>query len=185
MKKMLVFFFVSFACSSLLLTGCKDANQKKLAMIESKVLENGPALSQMEAIFSLYYTHYSPNKVLSDDFYIRRDQATAFYGYNLSKIKIEIRKENNIDTLFVEVPEVMLISKDRKISQLPEYAHENYTPKDANGRSINIDHIMDKKLDSLLKKYNSKSIEKTKELSEMYFKALAKRFGLALDMKYN
>ena len=176
---------IIIGCLLIFLPSCKNAKQSKLSMIESKVLENGPALSQMEAVFSLYYTHYSPNKILSDDFYIRRDQATAFYGYDLNKVKIEIKQKDDKDTLFVELPKIILISKDRKIIDLPEYTHENFTPKDKDGNSINIDHIMDRKLDFLLKKYNNKSVEKTKELSEMYFKALAKRFGLALEIKYN
>lgn len=172
----------------LFIAGCDQkteiSTEQKSESIRSKILDTGPALSQMEALFSLHFTHHSPNKILSDDFYIRRDQATAFYGYDLNKLKIKIGKKDGQDTLFVEFPEVILISTDRRIIEPPEYAHKNYSPKNDEGKAINVDHLMDKKLNSLISKYQSKSVEKTRELSELYFQALAKRHGLMLEIKY-
>ena len=168
----------------LVITGCNQSVVDQSDSIKSKILETGPALSQMEAIFSLHFTHHSPNKIISDDFYLRRDQATVFYGYDLNKLKIDILKKDGKNILFVEFPEVILISKDRKIIQPPEFAHSGYSPKDDKEKSINVDKVMDDKLNRLIDKYQEKSLSKTKELSELYFQALAKRHGLLLEIKY-
>ena len=152
-------------------------------IIESKIQEDGPCLSQMEALYNLAFAHYHKNMIFSDDIYYRRDLATVYYGYPLNELKIEVIEENDENILKVFLPNPKEITTDKKIKEL-NCTNKKYKPTDENDALINIDKIFNDKLDQLKNKYKEKSLSTTKELSQKYFHALGKRFGLKVKITY-
>ncbi|MGA1869953.1 MAG: hypothetical protein ACMUJM_15575 [bacterium] len=182
-SKMFIIFISSFIiimASAYINYNIKDTEE---ITIKCKIKEDAACLSQMEAIYSLAFTHFRERTIVSDDIYLRRDLATVFYGYSFDKLQINIIEEDNERILHVSLPQPQIISYDRKTKQV-ECTHDSYHPTDETKKEIDIDKILDDKLKALVNKYEAKSIETTKELSRLYFKALAKRFGLKLEMEY-
>lgn len=152
--------------------------------IISKIKEDGPSIAHLEAVYSLVFINERDNIIASNDLYVRRDQASIFYGYEIEDIEIKIVEENEKRTLRVKLPTPKQVSIDRKIVN-HFYTHDNYTPVDFNNNAIDVDRSIDNNLNKLSKQYGEKSLEMTKKLSLMYFENLAKRFGLDLKLEFS
>ena len=151
--------------------------------IVAKVQQDTPYLAQLEAAYSLAFINFHENPVFSDDFYVRRDLASVFYGYSLKNAEIKMIEENNEKVLWVKLPNPKQISIDRKIVDV-ESVRPGYQPLDQNKQPINVDAWMNEHLQKAIKQYEEKTIEQTKTLSKQYFEALAYRFGVKLKLEF-
>lgn len=185
MKNRIILALIISCFSSSLLTSCSDGNLKGLEQeIKTKVKSDIPHLAMLKANYTLNFFHYSENLIQSDDYYIRQDLAQVFYGYSLDDAKINVIREGDLNILDVELPLPKKISIDRRIVQKPLVTDEDYKPEDDDGKQIDIDAHMNKRLDETLKSYSEKTINKTQEVSQEYFEALASRYGLELRLTF-
>ena len=172
---------------TLLLVGMSACQRDKQEIIErhivAKVQQDTPYLAQLEATYSLAFTNYRPNTITSDDFYVRKDLASVFYGYALKEAEIHVIHKNDEDILSVKLPNPKQISIDRKILSI-ENAHEGYLPLDQEKHPINVDAWMNEHLQKAIQQYEEKTIEMTKTMSQQYFEAMAHRFGLKLKLEF-
>ena len=153
-------------------------------VIVAKITQETAYLANFETMYSLSFTNFRDNWVLSDDFYIRQDQANVYYGYALKDATIRVKHDDGKNTLFVHLPNPKQISIDRK-PVIEESRHENYKPVDSEKREINVDKLMNEELNKAILQYEQRSIEMTKEMSRQYFEALAYRFGLELQLEFS
>ena len=167
-----------------LLNSCGTDTEMLEKNIISKIKEDGPAIAHLEAVYSLVFVNERDNIIASNDLYVRRDQASIFYGYEIEDIEIKIVDENDKRLLRVKLPIPRQVSVDRKIVN-HFYTHDNYTPVDSKNKKIDVDKSIRRNLDNMSKQYGAKSLETTKKLSKMYFENLAKRFGLELELEFS
>lgn len=172
---------------SLLLVGNSACQRQDGEIIErhiiAKVQQDTPFLAQLEATYSLAFTNYRPNVITSDDFYVRKDLASVFYGYALKDAEIHVVNESNENILSVKLPHPKQISIDRKILSI-ENAHDDYLPLDEEKDPINVDAWMNEHLQEAIQQYEEKTVEMTKTMSQQYFEAMAHRFGLKLKLEF-
>lgn len=177
-KSVLFLFIISLPLLSL---SCSEESlqSKQLRLVEWKFKKEGASLSQSAALYALAYTHHKEGGFFSrEDFYVRRDVVTISYGYDVSQVSIQI--EGN--KLKVRLPEPTEQARDRKIKDIK--ATSDYTPKDENGKPIDIDKVMDSELTEVILKNRDKSIGVSRELSVNYFQSLAKLMGLEADVVF-
>ena len=167
----------------LLLWGCQPNDDIAERTILAKVQQDTPYLAHMEATYSLAFTNYHKRPFVSDDFYIRKDQAKVFYGYSLKDAEIELVNENNTQTLWVRLPNPKQISKDRKTLSI-ESVRDNFHPIDQDKNKIDVEAWMDQNLNGAIADYEEKTIDMTREVSRQYFEALAYRFGVKLKLEF-
>jgi len=180
---------VLIACTAVL-GSCNHVNPTKQGIEESieqkvfsKIKSDAPYLAQLSAVYGLVFSNYHPNRIESDDFYIRKDKAGVFYGYSLNDAEIKVIKGKDQNILHVRLPMPKQISVDRRVMSV-DITHEKYKPIDSKGQIINVDEWMNNELETLTKKYEEKSIEMTKAISRQYFESLSKRFGLKLNLEF-
>lgn len=151
--------------------------------IRAKIKRDAPQLAQIEAVYGIVFTNQEINWVMPDDIYIRKDQASVYYGYDLEKARIEVIERGEEKILKVLLPEPHQISVDRKVISI-ESTREGYKPLDENGDPINVDHSLNENLEETVSLYERKSLQLTREITQQYFKSLAGRFNLQLDLSF-
>ena len=95
-------------------------------MVVSKIKQETPYLANFETIYSLAFTNFQDNMIFSDNYYIRQDEATVFYGYSLKDATIKIKHKGDDNILWVRLPNPERVSTDRKIVSIDE-AHAKYS----------------------------------------------------------
>ena len=176
---------VIMSIMSILVWGCQKEEQlkpleQKLVM---KVKQDAPHIAHLEATYGLAFTNFRENWISSTDFYIRTDQAKVFYGYALDQAEITVVQEENQKILSVKLPQPKQVSIDRNVASL-EITHKDYQPVDEEGKSIDVDAWMMQKLEEAVKKYEEKTVEMTRTISQEYFETLAHRFGMKLKLEF-
>jgi len=175
---LLIFLATTCSCS-------KDVDVKTLeGSIKSKVKKDGPHLAHLEAIYHILFVNEHKNLIASDDYYIRRDRASVYYGYEIEKAAIQVAQKNSIKILQVVLPVPKKISIDKRVLY-QGYTHSKYNPVDEDGNEIDVDREITKKLVDVRNKYDKKSIELTKQISRQYFESIAKLYNLKLNLKFN
>ncbi|MCD6346782.1 MAG: hypothetical protein J7L96_05105 [Bacteroidales bacterium] len=149
----------------------------------TKVKQDAPHIAHLEAIYGLAFINSRENRIYSTDFYIRKDQAKIFYGYELGQSKIKIVHEENQKVLFVKLPQPKQVSIDRNVVSL-EVTHKKYTPIDEKGNPIDVDAWMMQKLKEVVQKYEEKTISMAQTISQEYFETIAHRFGMKLKLEF-
>lgn len=179
--RLCLFLIVSF-----LITGCfnSEENEVLTQKLNSQILKDMGYLSNLEAFYGIDFTNTSKNLIRSDDFYVRVDDVSVFYGYPLDKIEIKVYGSDK-KTLYVKLPKPEQISIDRKIAHL-KTRREKYVPIDENGTEFDVEEKMMKALNSTLQKYEPKMLELTQNISKEYFEMIAKNnnMDLKLELEY-
>ena len=186
-------YFTLLNLSLLLMQGCQSLNQqeKKIEQeIATKIRQDTPYLAHLEAIYSINYINYEDRKILgkripfkNDDVYIRNDAASVFYGYPLKDADIRVVKENDQRILRVKLPQPKQISIDRKVLSI-EVNDPEYVLRDEKGQRTDVDAYMDSRVKEVIKMYEKRTIDTTRQMSQQYFQAMADRFGLKLQLEF-
>lgn len=162
----------------LLLAGCRMTEPGE-AFLLARIIDDIPQIAHLEASYGLVFTHHLPNRIISDDYYVREDVASVYYGYPLEDLRIDIRNGN----LYVRLPKPRKISVDRRIKTV-RITHPSYHPLDENGSPIDIDAVMVSRLHEIENHYEHRTAAMTRALSRQYFEALAHRHGLKLKLTF-
>ena len=158
----------------LLLVGCRTEPIIDRLLL-SDIQQDLQYVEQLEASYGLVFTHYLPNRVISDDFYIREDSVKVAYGYPVEDMMIDVRD----GVLLVRLPKPRKISVNRKVKDI-RLTHPAYQPLDDNGQPIDIDTMMVLRLEEIEAHYRERSIAMARTLSRQYFETLAHWHGLKL-----
>jgi len=161
--------------------GCKGRAEIEKEIIV-RLKNDAPHLAHLEAMYSVIFLNTKENIIESDDIYYRKDLAKVYYGYNLDETVIHVSEENGERILSVRLPMPERISVDRRTIDM-ETTHEGYQPE-KDGEAINVEAEMNRNMLQVVERYEEKSIERTKELSRRYFRALSERYGLKLDLEF-
>ena len=133
-----------------------------------------PYFATMQIVYGVDFLAYEPNLLTADDFYIRKDVATVFYGISLNSIKTEIQSSAKDRVLKVRVPRPKLISVDRKIAGI--YFNDSaYQP------GIDPDKELNKSLEETITKNEERVTDQALNMTRLFFTALAHRFNLTLE----
>lgn len=186
MKKLILFIFMM-----IFLTGCFKSDEKKNEIltqeIKTQVSKDVGYLSNLEVLYGVDFTNKSKNWknwIGLDDFYVRIDDASVFYGYPIDKIKIHVSSNMNGDrVLNVSLPAPERISFDRQISNL-KTRNKSYEPVDENGDILDVEKEMTKRLDKILDSYEPKMLEFSAKVTEEYFEMLATNYGMKLELQF-
>ncbi|MBD1401668.1 DUF4230 domain-containing protein [Pelovirga terrestris] len=162
----------------LLLTGRRMAEQSDVLLLAT-IIEDVPQVAHLEVSYGLVFTHHQPNRIISDDYYVREDVARVYYGFLLDEVKIDVRHGH----LYVRLPKPQKISVDRQIKTV-RVTHPSYQPLDQNGNPIDIDAVMVSRLNEIEAHYEHRTVAMTRNLSRQYFTALAHRHGLKLKLTF-
>ena len=186
-------YFTLLNLSLLLMQGCQSLNQQEKEIeqkIVTKIRQDTPYLAHLEAIYSINYINYEDRKILgkripfkNDDVYIRNDAASVFYGYPLKDADIRVVKENDQRILRVKLPQPKQISIDRKVLSI-EVNDPEYVLRDEKGQRTDVDAYMDSRVKEVIKMYEKRTIDTTRQMSQQYFQAMADRFGLKLQLEF-
>ena len=186
-------YFMLLNLSLLLMQGCQSLNQQEKEIeqkIVTKIRQDTPYLAHLEAIYSINYINYEDRKILgkripfkNDDVYIRNDAASVFYGYPLKDADIRVVKENDQRILRVKLPQPKQISIDRKVLSI-EVNDPEYVLRDEKGQRTDVDAYMDSRVKEVIKMYEKRTIDTTRQMSQQYFQAMADRFGLKLQLEF-
>ena len=186
-------YFILLNLSLLLMQGCQSLNQQEKEIeqkIVTKIRQDTPYLAHLEAIYSINYINYEDRKILgkripfkNDDVYIRNDAASVFYGYPLKYADIRVVKENDQRILRVKLPQPKQISIDRKVLSI-EVNDPEYVLRDEKGQRTDVDAYMDSRVKEVIKLYEKRTIDTTRQMSQQYFQAMADRFGLKLQLEF-
>lgn len=186
-------YFTLLNLSLLLMQGCQSLNQQEKEIeqkIATKIRQDTPYLAHLEAIYSINYINYEDRKILgkripfkNDDVYIRNDAASVFYGYPLKDADIRVVKENDQRILRVKLPQPKQISIDRKVLSI-EVNDPEYVLRDEKGQRTDVDAYMDSRVKEVIKMYEKRTIDTTRQMSQQYFQAMADRFGLKLQLEF-
>jgi len=147
------------------------------ALMLATIIEDIPQVAHLEVSYGLFFTHHQPNRIISDDYYVREDVARVYYGFLLEDLRIAVRNGR----LYVRLPKPQKISVDRQIKTV-RVTHPSYQPLDQNGNLIDIDAVMRLKLNEIESRYEQRTLAMTKALSRNYFAAFAHRHGLKLKL---
>ncbi|WP_311337303.1 hypothetical protein [Campylobacter ureolyticus] len=187
MKKLILFIFMM-----IFLTGCFKSDEKKNEIltqeIKTQVSKDVGYLSNLEVLYGIDFTNKSKNwknLIGLEDFYVRIDDASVFYGYPIEKIKMHVSSDMNGNrVLNVSLPAPERISFDRQISDL-KTKNKNYVPKDEeNGDILDVEKEMTKRLDKILDSYEPKMLELSAKVTEEYFEMLATNYGMKLELQF-
>lgn len=183
--------FILLIVSILLVQGCSlqisDTKQKEVDQrILAKISQDISSLANLEASYSVNYINFQKNNFPfgKDNFYIRNDVRTYFYGYSLKDAEIKITTENNQRILRVKLPEPQRIAEDQFTVKPIKTNDPNYSPLDENGKQVSVEEYINNRLDNATKMYEQKTIDKTREMSQLYFQDVADRFGLKLQLEF-
>lgn len=190
MKKLILFIFMM-----IFLTGCFKNNEEKNEIltqeIKAQVSKDVGYLSNLEVLYGIDFTNKPKKKNLMgfevgfEDFYVRIDDASVFYGYPIDKIKLHVSSDMNGNrVLNVSLPAPERISFDRQISDL-KTKNKNYVPKDEeNGGRLDVEKEMTKRLNDILDSYEPKMLELSAKVTEEYFEMLATNYGMKLELQF-
>jgi hypothetical protein len=168
MKNMIIIAY------ALLFFGCDNPDQE----IRQRVMKHIsfiPHLATLQVVYGIDFINHEKKWFSADDFYFRKDIATAFYGVNLNESEIEIVSDGNRKTLKVRVPQPKLISKDRRTAGI-YFNNKNFKPE-------NPEMEIQADWDAILNNNGKKILEQTETMTSQFFYALAYRFNLDLDFK--
>jgi hypothetical protein len=185
--------FVLLNISILFVEGCQfQLLEIKEKQIEQKILtkikqDNTEEIANLEASYSVNYVNFNKSWFGKNNFYIRNDVATVFYGYSLKDVDIKVVTENNRGVLRVKLsPPKQVGSMSRYI--VPNEKHSelpNYIPLDEKGQKADVEKYIKERLDKTIKTYEEKAINSTRTMSELYFQNIADRFGLKLELEFS
>jgi hypothetical protein len=168
------------------LFGCqkKEGIERLEQQIVSKVKRDGPHVAHLEAIYGLSFSNHSKRTVESDSFYIRKDMARVFYGYPLDEIEMTVVVEDDETIMRIKLPSPRQVSIDRETVSI-KTTHDKYRPVDEDGKTIDIDDELMQELQGAIQRYESKTIEMSKNISKEYFETLSHRFGMRLEIEFS
>ena len=118
------------------------------------------------------------------NFYIRNDIRTYSYGYSLKDADIKVTTENNQRILRVRLPQPQRIAEDQFTVKPIKTNDPNYIPLDEKGQKADVEEYIKSRIDKATKMYEQKTIDKTREMSQLYFQDIADRFGLKLQLEF-
>ncbi len=183
--------FALLSISILFIQGCdfqfSDTRQNEIDQkILAKISQDISFLANLEASYSVNYINFRDNPPIpfvKDDFYIRNDIRTYFYGYSLKDADIKVITENNQRILRVKLPQPQRIAEDQFTKPI-ETNNPNYSPLDEKGQQTDVEKEINARLDKATEMYEQKTIDKTREMSQLYFQDVADRFGLKLQLEF-
>ncbi len=177
-KLILLLIFSLFFVST-----CEPEDELIRTAVNQRIENDIAYLANIQAVYQITFANHQENFIYSDDIYLRKDLAKVFYGFNINEIEVEIKSVDNSKILSITLPEPQRISIDRKILEL-ESTHLDYKPVDRFGDYIDVDKNINEKLNLVLETYDAKTIELTKKIGRQYFKKIAERFGMKLEINY-
>ncbi len=185
-------FALVLSTSILFIQGCdfqvSDTRQKEIDQkILAKISQDISSFANLEASYSVNYINFRDNPPIpfvKDDFYIRSDIRTYFYGYSLKDADIKVITENNQRILRVKLPQPQRIAEDQFTVKPIETNNLNYSPLDEKGQQADVEKEINVRLDKATEMYEQKTIDKTREMSQLYFQDVADRFGLKLQLEF-
>ncbi len=92
--------------------------------------------------------------------------------------------ENNQRILRVKLPQPQRVAEDQFTVKPIETNDPNYIPLDEKGQQANVEEYIKSRLDKATKMYEQKTIDKTREMSQLYFQDVADRFSLKLQLEF-
>lgn len=183
--------FALLSISTLFIQGCdfqfSDTRQREIDQkILAKISQDISSLANLEASYSVNYINFQKNKFPfgKDDFYIRNDIRTYFYGYSLKDADIKVITESNQRILRVKLPQPQRVAEDQFTVKPIKTNNENYSPLDEKGQEADVEKEINTRLDKATEMYERKMIDKTREMSQLYFQDIANRFGLKLQLEF-
>jgi hypothetical protein len=165
------------------ITRQEEIDQKIL----TKIKQDTASLANLEASYTVNYINFQENNFPffgKHGFYIRNDIRTYFYGYSLKDADIKLITENNQRILRVKLPEPRRIAVDQFTVEPIKTSDPNYIPRDEKGQLVDIEKEINARLDKATEMYEQKTIDKTREMSQLYFQDVADRFGLKLQLEF-
>lgn len=184
--------FALLSISILFIQGCdfqfSDTRQKEIDQkILAKISQDISFLANLEASYSVNYINFRDNPPIpfvKDDFYIRNDIRTYFYGYSLKDADIKVITENNQRILRVKLPQPQKIAEDQFTVKPIKNNNPNYNPLDEKGQPANVEKYIDEHFDRATEMYEKKMVDRTREMSQLYFQDVADRFDLQLQLEF-
>ncbi|TYQ27359.1 hypothetical protein PseudUWO311_08520 [Pseudanabaena sp. UWO311] len=184
--------FVLLNISILFVEGCQfQFSEIKEKQIEQKILakikQDNTEIANLEASYSINYVNFNQNKSWfgKNNFYIRNDVATVFYGYSLKDADIKVVTENNRGVLRVKLSPPKQVGSMSRYIVPNESNNPNYIPLDEKGQKADVEKYIKERLDKTIKTYEEKAINSTRTMSELYFQNIADRFGLKLELEFS
>ena len=183
---------VLFSTNILLIQGCSfhspEQEQKEVdQQILTKISQDISSFATLEASYSINYVNFQKKNPLlflaKDNFYIRNDIKTYFYGYSLKDADIKVITENNQRVLLVKLLQPKIVGEDR-FTAFIKTNDPNYDPLDEKGQKADVEEYIKSQLDKATKMYEQRTIDKTREMSQQYFQNVADRFGLKLQLEF-
>ncbi|BBC23709.1 DUF4230 domain-containing protein [Pseudanabaena sp. ABRG5-3] len=185
-------YLVLFSANILLIQGCNfhspEEEQKEVDQkILTKISQDISSFATLEASYSINYVNFQKKNPLlflaKDNFYIRNDIKTYFYGYSLKDADIKVITENNQRVLLVKLPHPKIVGEDR-FTAFVKTNDPNYNPLDEKGQKDDVEEYIKSRIDKATKMYEQRTIDKTREMSQQYFQDVADRFGLKLQLEF-
>jgi hypothetical protein len=183
---------VLFSANILLIQGCNlhspEQEQKEVDQkILTKISQDISSFATLEASYSINYINFQKKNPLlflaKDDFYIRNDIKTYFYGYSLKDADIKVITENNQRVLLVKLPQPKIVGEDR-FTAFVKTNDPNYNPLDEKGQKADVEEYIKSRIDKATKMYEQRMVDKIREMSQQYFQDVADRFGLKLQLEF-
>ena len=175
------------AAVALTLVGCF---QEKLPIenIRAEVKQSAPQLAVMEVVYIAVYHNFSPNWLSKDDVYIRTDRARRYYGFSLDEVmkNLSIEEKEGKKYLRVILPKPGRLpgTEDRRMIGKPLVTRDDYDPDKAEGRLVDVDARISAEINAQDQRIAPLALEKAREMTQIYFETLAKKFGMEAKIDY-
>lgn len=170
--------FVIFLCSCTEIDNNNDREIEK--EIRTTVIKEGTYISSLEATYLITWTFFIKNLIQSDDIYIQKDKASFKYGFKIDENTIKIIRKNGRKVLQVILPQGERVAIDRNTLST-ETTHTGYRPQ-KDGCYIDIDQEINDELDKIDKDYGKEHLKFAKENIKNFFRVLAKKYDLELEI---
>jgi hypothetical protein len=161
-----------------IISSCGSSDQETENRVND-LLRSGNSLMVLDAIFNVAFCHYDEHWIYSNDIYLRYGEVDVKYGFALDTSKIEVKNK----ILYVTLKEPQVITTGKKTIFIKN-THDNYKPSDKNGNPINVEESINRTLKQKIQELDKMNIRMTKERAEGYFRTVASRFGLKLEIRF-
>lgn len=173
------------AALALMLVGCFQ-EKSPIENIRAEVKQSAAQLAVMEIVYIAVYHNFSTNWVSKDDVYIRTDRARRYYGYSLDEVvkNLSIQEKEGKKYLQVVLPKPGRLpgTEDRRMIGKPLVTHDDYDPAKAEG--VDIDKRISTEIEEQDRRLAPLALEKAKEMTQVYFETVAKKFGMEAKIDY-
>lgn len=169
----------------LTLVGCFQ-EKSPIENIRAEVKQSAAQLAVMEVVYIAVYHNIKSNWIAKDDIYIRTDRARRYYGYSLDEVlkNLSIEEKEGKKYLRVLLPKPGRLpgTEDRKMIGKPLVTDDNYDPAKAEG--VDVDKRISTEIEEQDRRLAPLALEKAKEMTQLYFETVAKKFGMEAVIDY-